>query len=90
MKIRTNALAGIALAATAALGLSACGSGASTSPGSSAAADGKMSGEAPHQQHKRALVAGGNAARQLGVGGRRGRSDLGHGRHGTGSLLQVM
>lgn len=44
MKIRTNALAGIALAATAALGLAACGSAASTSP-SSAAADGKMSGE---------------------------------------------
>ncbi|WP_144672694.1 iron ABC transporter substrate-binding protein [Arthrobacter sp. U41] len=45
MKIRNNALAGIALAATAALGLSACGSGASTSPSSSAAADGKISGE---------------------------------------------
>ena len=30
MKIRTNALAGIALAATAALGLAACGSGTST------------------------------------------------------------
>lgn len=44
MKIRTNALAGIALAATAALGLTACGSGASTS-GSSTATDGKPSGE---------------------------------------------
>ncbi|MET3811299.1 iron ABC transporter substrate-binding protein [Arthrobacter sp. UYEF3] len=44
MKIRTNALAGIALAATASLGLAACGSGASTS-GSSTAADGKPSGE---------------------------------------------
>ncbi|MCX6499138.1 MAG: iron ABC transporter substrate-binding protein [Arthrobacter sp.] len=43
MKIRTNALAGIALAATAALGLAACGSGASTS--GSTAADGKPSGE---------------------------------------------
>ncbi|MGO4490687.1 iron ABC transporter substrate-binding protein [Arthrobacter sp. 2YAF22_2] len=42
MKIRTNALAGIALAATAALGLAACGSGASTS--GSTAADGKPSG----------------------------------------------
>ncbi|MDZ4090370.1 MAG: iron ABC transporter substrate-binding protein [Arthrobacter sp.] len=45
MKIRNNALAGIALAATAALGLSACGSGTSTAPSSSAAADGKISGE---------------------------------------------
>jgi len=44
MKIRTNALAGIALAATAALGLSACGSGASTS-GSTTGADGKPAGE---------------------------------------------
>ncbi|MEO5778337.1 MULTISPECIES: iron ABC transporter substrate-binding protein [Arthrobacter] len=45
MKIRNTALAGIALAATAALGLTACGSG-TTSPGSSsAAADGKVSGE---------------------------------------------
>lgn len=42
MKIRTNALAGIALAAAAALGLSACGSGASPSVSS---ADGKVSGE---------------------------------------------
>ncbi len=40
MKIRNNALAGIALAATAALSLAACGSGASTS-GSSTGADGK-------------------------------------------------
>ena len=40
MKIRTNALAGIALAATAALGLAACGSGSSATAGSSAAADG--------------------------------------------------
>jgi iron(III) transport system substrate-binding protein len=38
MKIRTNALAGIALAATAALGLAACGSGSSSPAGSSAAA----------------------------------------------------
>ncbi|MEC5182048.1 iron ABC transporter substrate-binding protein [Arthrobacter sp. CG_A4] len=44
MKIRNKALAGIALAATAALGLAACGSGTSTSPGSSAAADEKDSG----------------------------------------------
>jgi len=41
MKIRTNALAGIALAATAALGLAACGSGSSSPAGSSAASDGK-------------------------------------------------
>ena len=45
MKIRKNALAGIALAATATLGLAACGAGASTAPSSSAAADGKISGE---------------------------------------------
>ena len=45
MKIRNNALAGIALAATAALGLAACGSSTSTTPSSSAAADGKISGE---------------------------------------------
>ena len=44
MKIRNNALAGIALAATAALGLAACGSGTSTSPGSSAAAGEKDTG----------------------------------------------
>ena len=44
MKIRKNALAGVALAATAALGLAACGSGSSSS-GSSAGADGKPSGE---------------------------------------------
>ncbi len=44
MKIRTNALAGIALAATAALGLAACGTGASTS-GSTTGADGKPAGE---------------------------------------------
>jgi iron(III) transport system substrate-binding protein len=43
MKIRTNALAGIALAAAAALGLAACGSGAS--PSGSTGADGKPSGE---------------------------------------------
>jgi len=41
MKIRNNALAGIALAATAALGLAACGSGSSAPAGSSAASDGK-------------------------------------------------
>jgi iron(III) transport system substrate-binding protein len=45
MKIRNNALAGIALAATAALGLAACGSGASSSGSSSASADGKVAGE---------------------------------------------
>ncbi|MDP9982706.1 iron(III) transport system substrate-binding protein [Pseudarthrobacter oxydans] len=45
MKIRKNALAGIALAATATLGLAACGSGAATAPSSSAAADGNISGE---------------------------------------------
>ncbi|KRE81607.1 iron ABC transporter substrate-binding protein [Arthrobacter sp. Soil763] len=44
MKIRTNALAGIALAASAALGLSACGAGTSTS-GSTTGADGKPAGE---------------------------------------------
>lgn len=43
MKIRNNALAGIALAATAALGLAACGAGTSTS--GSGAADGKSAGE---------------------------------------------
>ena len=45
MKIRTNALAGIALAATAALGLTACGSGSSTPAASSAAAGGSNAGE---------------------------------------------
>ena len=45
MKIRKNALAGIALAATATLGLAACGSGASTAPSTTAAADGTPSGE---------------------------------------------
>ncbi len=45
MKIRTNALAGIALAATAALGLAACGSGSSSPAGSSAAANGSSAGE---------------------------------------------
>lgn len=44
MKIRTNALAGIALAATAALGLAACGSGSSTPAGSSAV-NGSSAGE---------------------------------------------
>ncbi|AXJ09842.1 iron ABC transporter substrate-binding protein [Arthrobacter sp. PM3] len=44
MKIRTNALAGIALAATAALGLAACGSG-SSSPAGSSAASGSSAGE---------------------------------------------
>ena len=43
MKIRKNALAGIALAATAALSLAACGSGASTS--GSTGGDGKSAGE---------------------------------------------
>ncbi|MDQ0079053.1 iron ABC transporter substrate-binding protein [Arthrobacter oryzae] len=48
MKIRTNALAGIALAATAALGLAACGSGSSApaaTGSASATADAKPSGE---------------------------------------------
>jgi iron(III) transport system substrate-binding protein len=45
MKIRTNALAGIALAATAALGLAACGSGSSATAGSSAATNGSPAGE---------------------------------------------
>jgi len=46
MKIRTNALAGIALAATAALGLAACGSSAPAPAASgSASADAKASGE---------------------------------------------
>jgi len=46
MKIRTNALAGIALAATAALGLAACGAGSSTPAATTAAAaDGKAAGE---------------------------------------------
>ena len=45
MKIRTNALAGIALAATAALGLAACGSGSSATAGSSTAANGSSAGE---------------------------------------------
>lgn len=43
MKIRNNALAGIALAATAALSLAACGTGASS--GSTTGADGKPAGE---------------------------------------------
>ncbi|MET3205474.1 MULTISPECIES: iron ABC transporter substrate-binding protein [unclassified Arthrobacter] len=45
MKIRTNALAGIALAAAAALGLSACGSAATPAATGNAAADAKVSGE---------------------------------------------
>jgi iron(III) transport system substrate-binding protein len=48
MKIRINALAGIALAATAALGLAACGSGSTTpaaTGSASATADAKPSGE---------------------------------------------
>jgi len=45
MKIRTNALAGIALAATAALGLAACGSGSSSPAASGAATNGAASGE---------------------------------------------
>jgi iron(III) transport system substrate-binding protein len=44
MKIRSNALAGIALAATAALGLSACG-GATPAATGSASAGGSVSGE---------------------------------------------
>jgi iron(III) transport system substrate-binding protein len=39
MKIRTNALAGIALAATAALGLAACGSGSSSQAGGAASGE---------------------------------------------------
>ncbi|SDL60641.1 iron(III) transport system substrate-binding protein [Arthrobacter sp. ov407] len=42
MKIRNNALAGIALAATAALGLAACGSGSTAPAGSSAAGAGEI------------------------------------------------
>ena len=45
MKIRNNALAGIALAATAALGLAACGSGSAAPAGSSSAAAGGSAGE---------------------------------------------
>ncbi len=45
MKIRKNALAGIALAATAALGLAACGSGSSAPATSSPAAGGTAAGE---------------------------------------------
>ncbi|SDL34052.1 iron ABC transporter substrate-binding protein [Arthrobacter sp. ok362] len=45
MKIRNNALAGIALAATAALGLAACGSGSAAPAGSSGAAGGSAAGE---------------------------------------------
>jgi iron(III) transport system substrate-binding protein len=45
MKIRSNALAGIALAATAALGLSACGGGATPAASGSASAGGPVSGE---------------------------------------------
>ncbi|QCB95617.1 iron ABC transporter substrate-binding protein [Arthrobacter sp. PAMC25564] len=45
MKIRNNALAGIALLATAALGLAACGSGTSSGGSSSAGTDGKVAGE---------------------------------------------
>ncbi|SFT77246.1 iron ABC transporter substrate-binding protein [Arthrobacter sp. ov118] len=45
MKIRTNALAGIALAATAALGLAACGSGSPSPAASGTATNGTASGE---------------------------------------------
>jgi iron(III) transport system substrate-binding protein len=45
MKIRNSALAGIALAATAALGLTACGGSTTPAASGSAAADGKISGE---------------------------------------------
>jgi iron(III) transport system substrate-binding protein len=45
MKIRTSALAGIALAATAALGLTACGGGTPAGDSSSAASNGAASGE---------------------------------------------
>ncbi len=45
MKIRNNALAGIALAATAMLGLAACGSGTTSPSNGTAGADGQNSGE---------------------------------------------
>ena len=45
MKIRNNALAGIALAATAMLGLAACGSGTTSPSNGTAGADGQVSGE---------------------------------------------
>ena len=45
MKIRNNALAGIALAATAMLGLAACGSGTTSPSNGTAGADGQISGE---------------------------------------------
>ncbi|MCO4274734.1 iron ABC transporter substrate-binding protein [Pseudarthrobacter sp. HLT3-5] len=45
MKIRNSALAGIALAATAALGLTACGGSTSPAATGSSAADGQASGE---------------------------------------------
>ncbi|HEY8699664.1 MAG TPA: iron ABC transporter substrate-binding protein [Arthrobacter sp.] len=45
MKIRTNALAGIALAATAALGLTACAGGGTTATSGSASSGGPASGE---------------------------------------------
>ncbi|MGN8129641.1 iron ABC transporter substrate-binding protein [Arthrobacter sp. RC1.1 241] len=45
MKIRNSALAGIALAATAALGLTACGGGTPAGDSSSAASNGAASGE---------------------------------------------
>ena len=45
MKIRNSALAGVALAATAALGLTACGGGTPAGDSSSAASNGAASGE---------------------------------------------
>jgi iron(III) transport system substrate-binding protein len=61
MKFRNNALAGIALAATAALGLAACGSSATPTATGSASADSKASGEitvynAQHEELTQAWV----------------------------------
>ena len=61
MKIRNSALAGIALAATAALGLTACGGSTSPAATGSAAADTKVSGEitvynAQHEELTQAWV----------------------------------
>ncbi|HCN21222.1 MAG TPA: iron ABC transporter substrate-binding protein, partial [Arthrobacter bacterium] len=61
MKIRNSALAGIALAATAALGLTACGGSTSPAATGSSAADGKVSGEitvynAQHEELTQAWV----------------------------------
>ena len=52
MKIRNNALAGIALAASAALGLAACGSGTSTTPAATTAAGDKGAITVYNAQHE--------------------------------------